>query len=80
MLAKVTPQQFVGKPNLRYCCIANHKFVCFYCCLNGKNSIYFDIKVSDEANTKADKVQYIRDACDAFSGVLGDLHSESGKM
>ena len=73
MLAKESPQQFVGKPNLRYFCIANRKLVRFYHYLNGKNSIYFDIEVSDEANTMAHKVQYIRDECDAFSGRLRRL-------
>lgn len=43
----------------------------------GKSSIYFDIKVTDETNTKAEKAQYIREAFDAFSSLLGDLHNES---
>jgi 4-oxalocrotonate tautomerase len=43
----------------------------------GKNSIYFDIKVTDETNTKAEKAQYIREAFDAFSALLGNLHHES---
>ena len=43
----------------------------------GKSSIYFDIKVTDETNTKAEKAQYIREAFDAFSSLLGDLHHES---
>ncbi|WP_028605022.1 tautomerase family protein [Ottowia thiooxydans] len=43
----------------------------------GKSSIYFDIKVTDETNTKAEKAQYIREAFDAFSELLGDLHNES---
>jgi 4-oxalocrotonate tautomerase len=44
---------------------------------HGKSSIYFDIKVTDETNTKAEKAQYIREAFDAFSNLLGDLHPES---
>lgn len=43
----------------------------------GKNSIYFDIKITDETNTKAEKAQYIREAFDAFSRLLGNLHEES---
>jgi 4-oxalocrotonate tautomerase len=43
----------------------------------GKSSIYFDIKVTDETNTKAEKAQYIREAFDAFSELLGTLHNES---
>ena len=44
---------------------------------HGKSSIYFDIKVTDETNTKAEKAQYIREAFDAFSTLLGDLHNAS---
>ena len=44
---------------------------------HGKSSIYFDIKVTDETNTKAEKAQYIREAFDAFSKLLGNLHNES---
>ena len=44
---------------------------------HGKSSIYFDIKVTDETNSKAEKAQYIREAFDAFSNLLGDLHNES---
>lgn len=43
----------------------------------GKSSIYFDIKVTDEANTKAEKAQYIREAFAAFSKLFGNLHEES---
>ena len=43
----------------------------------GKSSIYFDIKVTDETNTKAEKAQYIREAFQAFSDLLGNLHEES---
>ena len=43
----------------------------------GKSSIYFDIKITDETNTKAEKAQYIREAFAAFSELLGNLHEES---
>ena len=43
----------------------------------GKNSFYFDIKITDETNTKAEKAQYIREAFDGFARILGDLHDES---
>ena len=43
----------------------------------GKSSVYVDIKITDETNTKAEKARYIREAFDAFSRLLGDLHDES---
>lgn len=43
----------------------------------GKSSIYFDIKITDETNTKAEKAQYIREAFEAFSHLLGNLHEVS---
>lgn len=43
----------------------------------GKSSFYFDIKVVDETNTKAEKAEYIRAAFDGFSKLLGELHPES---
>jgi 4-oxalocrotonate tautomerase len=43
----------------------------------GKSSIYFDIKITDEMNTKTEKAQYIREAFAAFSQLLGNLHEES---
>ena len=43
----------------------------------GKSSIYFDVKITDETNTKDEKAQYIREAFQAFSDLLGDLHEES---
>jgi 4-oxalocrotonate tautomerase len=42
-----------------------------------KSSVYFDIKITDETNTKAEKAAYIREAFAAFSDLLGDLHEES---
>lgn len=43
----------------------------------GKMSVYFDIKITDETNTKAEKVEYILAAFSAFSQLLGDLHEVS---
>ena len=43
----------------------------------GKSSIYFDVKITDETNTKAEKAQYISEAFDAFNKLLGNLHEES---
>lgn len=43
----------------------------------GRSSVYFDIKITDETNTKAEKAQYIREAFDAFSRLLGNLHEVS---
>jgi len=42
-----------------------------------KTSIYFDIKITDETNSKAEKAQYIQEAFEAFSELFGDLHEES---
>ena len=43
----------------------------------GKSSFYFDIKITDETNSKAEKAQYIGEAFAAFSQLLGNLHEES---
>lgn len=43
----------------------------------GKNSVYFDIKITDETNTKDEKARYIREAFDGFARLLGNLHDES---
>jgi 4-oxalocrotonate tautomerase len=43
----------------------------------GKNSFYFDIKITDETNTKDEKAQYIREAFAGFERILGNLHEES---
>lgn len=43
----------------------------------GKSSVYFDIKITDETNTKTEKAQYIKEAFDAFGTLLGNLHDES---
>jgi 4-oxalocrotonate tautomerase len=44
---------------------------------HGKSSIYFDVKITDETNTKLEKAEYIRQAFKAFAELLGDLHEES---
>jgi 4-oxalocrotonate tautomerase len=44
---------------------------------HGKSSFYFDIKITDETNTKEEKATYIREAFAAFSQLLGNLHEES---
>lgn len=43
----------------------------------GKSSLYFDIKITDETNSKAEKAQYIGEAFEAFTQLLGNLHEES---
>lgn len=43
----------------------------------GKNSFYFDIKITDETNTKDEKAQYIKEAFEGFDRLLGNLHEES---
>jgi 4-oxalocrotonate tautomerase len=42
-----------------------------------KSSFYFDIRITDETNTKDEKAQYIREAFAGFAKILGDLHEES---
>ncbi|ALF91050.1 MULTISPECIES: tautomerase family protein [Ralstonia solanacearum species complex] len=42
----------------------------------GRHSVDFDIKVTDETNTKAEKAQYIAEAFETFSRLLGNLHEE----
>jgi len=42
-----------------------------------KHSFYFDIKITDETNTKDEKALYIREAFDGFARILGSLHEES---
>jgi 4-oxalocrotonate tautomerase len=43
----------------------------------GKNSFYFDIKITDETNTKHEKARYIQEAFEGFDRILGNLHEES---
>lgn len=42
-----------------------------------KSSIYFDVKVTDETNTKDEKTRYIAEVFAAFDRLLGNLHEES---
>lgn len=42
-----------------------------------KTSFYFDIKIVDETNTKAEKAQYIEAVFAAFGELLGEVHPES---
>ncbi len=42
-----------------------------------KASFYFDVKVVDETNTKAEKARYVAEAFEAFERLLGELHPES---
>lgn len=42
-----------------------------------KSSVYFDIKITDETNTKSEKAAYIAAAFAGFAALLGDLHDES---
>ena len=42
-----------------------------------KSSFYFDIKITDETNTKDEKAQYIKEAFLGFERILGNLHEES---
>jgi 4-oxalocrotonate tautomerase len=43
----------------------------------GKSSVYFDIKITDETNTKSEKAAYIQAAFEGFARLLGNLHEES---
>jgi 4-oxalocrotonate tautomerase len=43
----------------------------------GRSSFYFDIKITDETNSKAEKAQYISEAFEAFAQLLGNVHEES---
>lgn len=43
----------------------------------GRSSVYFDIKITDETNTKSEKAAYIREAFEGFAALLGNLHEES---
>ncbi|SAL57350.1 tautomerase family protein [Caballeronia humi] len=42
-----------------------------------RNSFYFDIKITDETNTKDEKARYIKEAFAGFERILGNLHEES---
>ncbi|MFB9246012.1 4-oxalocrotonate tautomerase family protein [Massilia antarctica] len=42
-----------------------------------KHSVYVDIKVTDETNTKDEKAAYIAQVFAGFGALLGELHEES---
>jgi 4-oxalocrotonate tautomerase len=42
-----------------------------------RSSLYFDIKITDETNTKDEKARYIAEVFAAFEALLGNLHEES---
>lgn len=42
-----------------------------------KSSVYFDIKITDETNTKDEKAHYVREAFNGFAKLFGNLHEES---
>ncbi len=42
-----------------------------------KSSVYLDIKITDETNTKSEKAEYIKAVFTSFEKLLGDLHHES---
>jgi 4-oxalocrotonate tautomerase len=43
----------------------------------GKSSFCFDIKITDETNSKTEKAQYISEAHAAFAQLLGSVHEAS---
>ncbi|MFT4249389.1 MAG: 4-oxalocrotonate tautomerase family protein [Pseudomonas sp.] len=43
----------------------------------GQSSVYFDIRVTDETNSKDEKARYIAEAYAGLRGLLGALHEES---
>lgn len=43
----------------------------------GRSSVYVDIKITDETNTKDEKARFVRETYDALARLLGDLHEES---
>lgn len=42
-----------------------------------KSSVYLDIKITDETNSKSEKAAYIQAVFKSFEDLLGDLHHES---
>jgi 4-oxalocrotonate tautomerase len=44
---------------------------------HAKHSVYVDVKVTDETNTKDEKAAYIARVFAGFGALLGDLHEES---
>jgi 4-oxalocrotonate tautomerase len=42
-----------------------------------KSSFFFEIRITDETNTKEQKAAYIREVFEALGGILGNLHAVS---
>ena len=42
-----------------------------------KSSVYLDIKITDETNSKSEKAAFIKAVFKSFECLLGDLHHES---
>lgn len=43
----------------------------------GQSSLYLDIKITDETNTKQEKARYIAEVFEDFAELLGNLHPHS---
>jgi 4-oxalocrotonate tautomerase len=43
----------------------------------GKSSVYLDIKITNETNTKSEKAAFIEATFQGFAALLGNLHEES---
>jgi len=43
----------------------------------GKYSVYFDVKITDETNTKDEKAEFIAAAFAGFENILGELEEKS---
>ncbi len=43
----------------------------------GKTTFYFDIKITDETNTKDEKAKYISESFEGFKRIFGNLHETS---
>ncbi|MCA0404990.1 MAG: 4-oxalocrotonate tautomerase [Proteobacteria bacterium] len=43
----------------------------------GQSSLYLDIKITDETNTKQEKARYIAEVFEDFAKLLGNLHPHS---
>lgn len=44
---------------------------------SGQSSLYLDIKITDETNTKQEKARYIAEVFEGFAALLGNLHPHS---
>ena len=43
----------------------------------GRRSVFVEIRITDETNTKAEKARYVEAVFAGFRDLLGDLHEES---